>query len=521
MFGANKFMGAIPRVAPHLLPDGYAQAAVSCDLDKGTLRPLLNHSTVATPTKVGTKLTIFPYGANWFHWLEDVDVVRAPLAGDTLNRVYFTGQGAPKATDASIATTGGTNYPMASYALGIPAPTTAPLTGTTGTATEPVDPATQEERQYVVTYVSAWGEESPPSPPSTALTWSPGETVEVQSIPAVPSGDYNIVAKRIYRTLEGEFLFVAEIDDAPTAYSDTVASSALGEALPSSTWYPPSATLTGLRIHPAGFLVGFDGKALAVSEPYLPHAWDANKQIVVDANIVGIEIFGQNILVATADKPYVVSGTDPGSLSVERIETGEKCLSKRGMADMGDFVVYPSPVGLVAIGLGVNRVLTEKMFTAEEWLAFSPATMHGVCHQGKYYGFHATGCLIIDPKEEPTVITDNTVATAAYSDGTDLYLMVGSNIVKWGGAGTSKTYLWRSKVERTQPTNHARAQVFADGLVTLRLYAGGVLKHTQTVADSDEFPLPSGFLADEWYVELEGTATVREFAVGEVSEELA
>ena len=119
------------------------------------------------------------------------------------------------------------------------------------------------------------------------------------------------------------------------------------------------------------------------------------------------------------------------------------------------------------------------------------------------------------------MITDTTVATAAYSDGTDLYLMVGSNIVKWGGAGTSKTYLWRGKVERTQPTNHARAQVFADGLVTLRLYAGGVLKHTQTVTSSAEFPLPSGFLADEWYVELEGTATVREFAVGEVSEELA
>lgn len=523
MFGANKFMGAIPRVAPHLLPDGYAQLARSCDLDKGTLRPLRNHSTVTTPTKVGTKLTIVPYGATpvWFHWLEDVDVVRAPLAGDSLNRVYFTGQGAPKATDASIATSGGTNYPMASYALGIPAPTTGPLVGLSGTATSPVDPATQEERQYVFTYVSAWGEESPPSPPSTAVTWSPGESCELTSIAAPPSGDYNIVAKRIYRTLEGEFLYVASIDDAATAYTDAVASSALGEALPSATWYPPPSTLKGLRMHPAGFLVGFYGKALAVSEPYLPHAWDANKQITVDETIVGIAVFGQNILVATEGTPYVVSGTDPGSLSVERIETGEKCLNKRGMADMGDYVVYPSPVGLVAIGLGVNKVLTEKMYTPEEWLALSPSTMHGVSHHGKYFGFHSTGCIIVDPKEEPTVITDTTVATAAYSDGTDLFLVVAGTIVKWQGDTTKKTYLWRSRVERTQLTNHARAQVFADAAMTFRLYAGGVLKHTQSVTSVDEFPLPSGFLADEWYVELEGTATVREYAVGEVSEEMA
>ena len=413
MFGANAFMGAIPRLAPHLLPAGHAQVARACNLDKGYLAPLKTPSAVVTPTKPGTKLTIYPYGAVWMHWTEDVDIVKAPLAGDTLNRIYFTGQGAPKATDAGIATSGGTNYPMAAYALGVPAPDTGPAAALTGTATEPVDPATQEDRAYVVTYVSAWGEEGPPSPASGIVTWSPGESVALTGIAAVPVGAYNIVAKRIYRTLEGEFMFVAEVDDAATAYTDSVASSALGETLPSVTWYPPPATMTGLRMHPGGFVVGFDGKALIPSEPYLPHAFDANKQVIVDANIVGIDIFGQNILVTTEDRPYVVAGMDPGTLSVERIDTGEMCLNKRGMADMGDYVVYPAPVGLVAIGLGVNKILTEKMYTPDEWLALSPATMLGVCHQGKYYGFHATGCIIIDPKEEPTVITDTTVATAA------------------------------------------------------------------------------------------------------------
>ena len=119
------------------------------------------------------------------------------------------------------------------------------------------------------------------------------------------------------------------------------------------------------------------------------------------------------------------------------------------------------------------------------------------------------------------MITDTTVATAAYSDGTDLFLMVGNDIVKWQGSSTKKTYLWRSKVERTPLVNMGRAQVFADGALTFRLYAGGLLKHTQAVTDSGEFPLPAGYLADEWHVEMEGSATVREYAVAETSEDLA
>lgn len=62
----------------------------------------------------------------WLHWLTDVNVVRSPIPGDTTERTYFTGDGVPRMTDSSLATTGGgSDYPTNSLNLGIPVPAAA------------------------------------------------------------------------------------------------------------------------------------------------------------------------------------------------------------------------------------------------------------------------------------------------------------------------------------------------------------------------------------------------------------
>lgn len=60
----------------------------------------------------------------FFHWITDVDVERAHIGQDTAERTVFTGDGVPKITDSGIAT-GGTDYPVNDYDLGIPAPAVA------------------------------------------------------------------------------------------------------------------------------------------------------------------------------------------------------------------------------------------------------------------------------------------------------------------------------------------------------------------------------------------------------------
>lgn len=57
----------------------------------------------------------------FFHWLTDVDVARSHIGQETNERTVFTGDGAPKVTDSTLAT-GGTDYPVNDYDLGLPAP---------------------------------------------------------------------------------------------------------------------------------------------------------------------------------------------------------------------------------------------------------------------------------------------------------------------------------------------------------------------------------------------------------------
>lgn len=126
----SKFLGEAPRVAGELLPDTVAQYAMNCKLYSGNLLPFPMPTNTETVTRAGTIKSMFPLrdGSNnrvWLHWNTYVDVAVSQLASDTTQRVYFTGDGAPKQTNYSLATTGTGDYPIASRPLGLPAPTTA------------------------------------------------------------------------------------------------------------------------------------------------------------------------------------------------------------------------------------------------------------------------------------------------------------------------------------------------------------------------------------------------------------
>jgi hypothetical protein len=70
--------------------------------------------------------------------------------------------------------------------------------------------------------------------------------------------------------------------------------------------------------------------------------------------------------------------------------------------------------------------------------------------------------------------------------------------------------------------NFGAAEVTADAYpVTFRLFADGVLKHTQSVTGRNPFRLPSGFLAQDWQIEIEGASAVQGVAIGTSIAELA
>lgn len=517
------FNGMTPRTDARLLDDNMAQLAVNAKLQNGTLSSYKAPGQIATLNKPGTIKSIYRFGQDaltdsdyWFHWTNDVNVVRGAVSGDAFERTYWTGDGVPKMTTSTIALTGNTAYPTNSYTLGVPAPANAATATSNGTGN-----GVAETRVYVYTYLSALGEEGTPSPISNAVNVKVGQTVTLSGLSVAPSGSYNIAAKRIYRSVTGsagtDYLFVAEIGVAITTFTDTVLAASLGEVCPSKTWLPPPKDLQGLTIMANGIYAGFVGKDIYFSEPFMPHAWPVQYVLSVDYPVVGIGAYGASLFVGTAGNPYIIHGVDPMGMSMTKAEFQQACVSKRSIVEMGGGVMYASPDGIVAVdGSGINLV-TRAIMTKEDWQAYKPASITASHLDGRYYAFYDTssrqGAVILDlTGDGATLWETDQYCTATYNDvRTDsLYLAQGSSVNKWDGGSSKLTYQWRSKIfVLPKPINMMVGQVFATAYpVTMKVYLGGALKHTQSVTNDSPFKLPSGFKGKEWEVEVSGTNSV-------------
>jgi len=527
--GIDHFNGIAPRYAPDKLPATAAQVAQNCRFASGAVDPLYKNKFITTPSKAGVKKTIYWYERSyWFHWLEDVDILPSPLPNDAYRRVYWTGEGAaPRMAGNDIVTGGGTDYPTNYYTLGVPAPVSGEEI--TFSPVLPSDPTTVDSVAYVYTYVSGYGEEGPNSSPSAIVDVTPGDTVNLTIPGTGPAGAYNITAKRIYRLNNGVYQFLAEIPASQTTYADSVLPENLGSELVTTDWDPPNPAMIGLVSLPNGVMAGFFDNVVCFSEPYLPHAWPVKYRAQVFGKVVAMGVFGSTLIVLTdSGAPYLFTGSSPDSMAKEHAELGYACLSKRGVVDMGPAVVYPSDVGLIMAGVGVNKNITESVLSQEEWAKFSPSTINAYRHGTEYVAFYDTGTakggFIFDIRSQDLVTLD-WYASAGFNDAAtgDLYLVVGDDIVKFDDASQGKmTARWRSKkfISPT-PTNLGAMQIFADLFpVQARVFASGYKVFDAQINNDGMFRLPGGFRAYEWEVEIEADAAVNRIAVASRAPEL-
>lgn len=395
--------------------------------------------------------------------------------------------------------------------------------------------ATAESRVYVYTYVSEYGEEGPPSDPSTLIDINPSEPVLI-TMGGVPNGNYNITKKYLYRTSTGttttDYQFVAEIPVATTTYYDYKKQAELGEVIPSVEWEPPPTNLKGLKVMANGIFVGFSGRDICFSEPYMPHAWSSKNFLPIDGKPVGLGAFGQSIAILTDSFPYIATGVDPASMSLVKTSFQQACISKRSIVEAGDSVIYASPDGLAQIGLGGVSVLTSKILSQKQWQEYNPSSIHAYLHEGRYYAFYTKtdntkGMLVFNllGSDAPfTLGSETTNAGHVVPTADSLHIVKSGNIVKMDKAATKKTYSWKSKVfEATSQVNFGVAQVMSSdftGGCTFKLYADGVLKITKIVTSSEPFRLPSGYLARNWYAVVEGSAPIQMIAIAQSMAEL-
>lgn len=547
-FRLTTFGGRAPKIYPRLLPDDMAQTATNTRLDSGRLEPWKGNqsvsiSPVASYSISASTKTLFKYSDTiWIGSNEDLNIVRSPIAEDPHERLYITGMGGstgyPRMTTAaSNSGVGNGTY----YRLGLPVPDAFVSVSATGQTTK----ANSEEpvsRAYVYTLVSYFGEEGPPMVATTSsiIDVYSDQTATV-TFPSAPTGNYNLTHKRVYRTdTNGNFRLVATLTLSTSSYHDQKTESQLGEVMPSGNWDAPpddvsashiDGPMLGLISLPNGVLAGFVGQTVMFSEAFMPHAFPDEYKLTVKSDIVAIAPLEIGVLVLTKEKPALISGSDPSSMSMVEIDSTLSCLSKPSVVDMGQSVIYASPDGLVsATGNGL-QLITEEILSRDQWQALEPSTMIGFFYEGCYVGFYETSTaskgFIFDPRGGKNSWVDlGFHATAGFNDleSDELYLVVSGSVVKFAASTNANVFTWRSKkVYSPRPINPAVAKVDCESYTfstTFKLYADGVLKHTQSVNNNNIFRLPSGYKAKEFEIELEGTFAVNEVCIYESAEEM-
>jgi hypothetical protein len=467
------------------------------------------------------------------------------------------------------------------WLLGVPAPTVAPGVVVTGGSAAVVS------RSYVYTWVTAYGEEGPPSPPTLTTDNPDGSWDLTLTAPTADDlgVDRYITKVRIYRTVTGgsgvaSFFYVAEQDVSDTTYSDTASDTTVtaNDQLESTNWAGPPDDLEGWLLMPNGIVAGWRENELWFSEPYRPHAWNANNTLAVEYPITGLGIANQTLVVCTGGFPMTASGILPSTISTAKLANFEPCLGRGSIISAPEGVYYASPNGIILVRPGSAENISRNLITKDKWQGLTNVSAIKAARLGTaIYAFGTAQVGIFDEdafqedmveSEDLTqaftgflldvqnqrvaysILTSEDVTVAVTNDAWSGELFViRDDVVYWLDQTDSTPvyapYLWRSKVFQLQTKkNLAAMRVFfttdantpdlnpvpnddlvqdlaADQYGLVRAYADGELVWTREIRTSGELMrLPSGFKAAFWQFEIESRVRVYSFEVASSVKEL-
>lgn len=396
-----------------------------------------------------------------------------------------------------------------------------------------------EDRFYVCTYVTSWGEESAPSLPTDLLAVDQNDSVVVTRTGTVPVDRGVISSWRLYRTNSGskatDYQFVAEVPTASATYTDTLKGAELGEVIPSLTWLEPPANLQGITNMANGVQAGYFGTTLCFCEPYVPYAWPFEYRLPLKSPIVGIAAFGQNLFVGTHGAPYIVSGADSASMSTLELVGGQPCVSLRSIVAVENGAIYASPDGLCLATAGGVELLTQGLVTREQWQSIpSPEAAMAAIHDNVYYLLTGVApnqiCYALDFTAKKLTRVRAT-GSALYSDKvTDTLCIASGTSIKAMFSTSRRTGLYRTGIYNTgahrpfawlqvDSTFILEGTASTPASVTVRWYGDGVLRHTAVVTNATPVRLPAGrYLEHE--IEIESQTRITSVTLAGSTQEL-
>ena len=350
-------------------------------------------------------------------------------------------------------------------------------------------------------------------------------------------------------------------DDSSTNVVDSFSVSSLSGLLNSTSYTPPPKELSGLTTMATGqsnVLVGFVNNELYFSEPNQYHAWPIEYKVSLDHRIVGLAAMSGRLIAMTDAYAYIITGSDPAILGVQRVDARFPCLSKNSIVNTGEGVMYATREGLAMYNTSEGpQLVTRQLYNSDTWNAdVDPTKLVAEFYNGSYFGgFHentvAGGNGIIFSKADGeensgyfTTFTQDFTALWHDNETNDMYLAgFNGDIFKWNNAYQPlNVYTWKSKVIKTQvPINLGAAKVIADyttnptstweleettwdntvsewdngGPVTFNLYIDKILWYTKELIDSNTFRLPAGYKTDTFEIEIKSALRVRSIHLAE------
>jgi hypothetical protein len=481
--------GKKTRLSPHLLNLNEGVIYLNIDNTSTSLAPI--QSDLNEVQNFGANTSFYHFGGGWIARSYSTSYV------EFQEKLYFSdSSGIPQKTSD------GSTF----FNLGISTPSSKPTT----VANDAVDPLDTKTRQYCYTYYNANdGTESAPSEYSNELSYTT-DNVTITNITV--STDPQVTHIRLYRLggAYSEMLLVVELAKTATSYADTVSDINIpGSALSSQNGGQAPSGLAHLSEYNA-MLFGAISDKLYFSDVSFVNDWSPFFFLDFDSTIIGLGSTPNGLLVFTKDKTYIVSGSNPVSLSKILLHGTQGCINHKTIKYIDNTLAWLSMDGICTSNGSSVHILTLDALGKLSYTAISAEIW-----DSQYYLFHTLGTLVIDFRYGQPIYKDMSLVVNGtwYSSKFDKLYYVTALGALYSLFNGSSVIPYTFKTGRltegliTMLKNYKVFYAYIEGTAQLKIYIDGSLVLTKSlVTGFNEVKIPQAE-RHGYYIEFEFTGT--------------
>lgn len=358
-------------------------------------------------------------------------------------------------------------------------------TGTTYPLTATLFAPLKGEYQYVYTYINTDGIESVPSEVSTLVELTVGGQASITFTPP-PVG----CKVRVYRVGGNltQFSLVEEVTGETGVYLDKLSDVNVdGRVLTSKQNYTPPKAMAAIMTAYA-MLFGAAGNNLRFTNPGEPEYWPEAYSVPFPTAITACVAVANGILVFTATRTYLVTGSGPLALTVQLLSGDQGCLSPLSVQVYKGTALWVSNDG-VCVSSGVDiEVLTKDKLGKLVFGTITGSAFYDECY---YVTDGPNSLLVIDLRFGQAVYKKLTLPITTitlFEDATRLYIAdrATGTAYRLFTATDNLTMHYKSprfiEGRASENKTYKKIYFYVEGVITLNVYINDLLVATTTTA---------------------------------------